>query len=66
MSKGSRTHHPRPSLMTVQNVADDAQVSPKTVRRWIDSGDLAVIRLGRQIRVKDEDWLAFIRARRSS
>jgi len=42
-------------LLTVGQVAERCQVSERTVRRWIDAGDLAVIRLGRLLRVRPID-----------
>jgi excisionase family DNA binding protein len=53
-----------PSLYTIPGVAASLKVSPKTVRRWIDRGDLAVHRLGRRIRISDADLAAFLAARR--
>ncbi len=35
-------------LLTVQQVADWAKVSTKTVYRWIDAGELPAIRFGRR------------------
>ena len=42
-------------LLTIDDVADRCQVSTRTVRRWIKSGDLRAIRLGRQLRVRPID-----------
>ena len=42
------------------------KVDPKTVRRWIDRGELPVHRLGRQIRISEPDLMAFVRARREA
>lgn len=53
-----------PALFSVPEVADLLKVSTKTVRRWINQGDLAVHRLGRQIRISEPDLVAFIRTRR--
>jgi len=35
-------------------------VSPKTVRRIVARGDLPVVRIGRLVRVRHDDLLAFI------
>ena len=36
----------RIELLTVQQVADWAKVSPKTIYRWIDSGQIPVVKFG--------------------
>jgi excisionase family DNA binding protein len=54
-----------PRLLGVQDVAARLAVSTKSVRRWITRGDLPVHRLGRQLRVAEDDLLVFLnRARR--
>ena|SRR5687767_1387518 len=40
------------NLMTVQEVAETLRVSPMTVRRYIQSGKLAAVRVGRGVRVE--------------
>ena len=55
-----------PPLFSIPEVAVCLKVSPKTVRRWIDQGDLPVHRLGRQIRISEPDLSAFVRARREA
>ena len=42
-----------PCLLTVKKVAKRLQVSERTVHRLIDAGELAVIRIGRSIRITD-------------
>jgi excisionase family DNA binding protein len=49
---------------SVATVARLLEVSEKTVRRWIDAGDLPHHRLGRQIRIADDDLRAFLAMRR--
>jgi excisionase family DNA binding protein len=41
-------------------------VSPKTVRRQIDRGDIAVHHIGRLLRVSEEDLADFIAGQRKS
>jgi len=53
-----------PELLTLEQVAEHLQVSVKTVRRWIDAGDLVAHRIGRGLRVSKADLQAFIRLRR--
>jgi excisionase family DNA binding protein len=47
---------PPPRLLTVPDVADQVQVSPRTVWRWIADGSLPCVRIGRMVRV-DPDAL---------
>ncbi|AWB07302.1 excisionase (plasmid) [Azospirillum humicireducens] len=51
------------ALLTIPDVADRLQVSIKSVRRWIVSGDLPTVRLGRQIRIQPKDLDIFLRQR---
>ena len=48
------------SMLTIANVAALLQVSPKTVRRLIDRGELGAIRIGRSVRIKPEILRALI------
>jgi excisionase family DNA binding protein len=51
------------TLLHVGEVADLTKVSIKTVRRWIESKELAAVRLGRSIRVSRTELARFISAR---
>jgi excisionase family DNA binding protein len=42
-------------LLTVPQVADEFQVTPQTIRNWIDSGVLPAIRVGRAFRLRRDD-----------
>ncbi len=57
---------PLPALYSVTETAKLLKVSPRTVRRWIEKGDLTVYRFGRQIRITDSDLVTFIRQCRES
>ncbi len=57
---------PLPSFYSVSETAKLLKVNPKTVRRWIEHGDLTVHRFGRQIRITEPDLVAFIRQHRDS
>jgi excisionase family DNA binding protein len=59
-----RSRRPPPRLLTRQQVADHLAVSTKTVTRWNESGALPMHRLGRQVRVSEDDLIAFTAARR--
>ena len=56
--------HTLPNLLTIEQAAEHLQVSSKTVRRWIDTGDLIAHRFGRQWRISAADLQTFIRMRR--
>ena len=49
-------------LMTVAEVANHLQVSIRTVRRQIASQELKVVRIGKAVRVRPADLLAFVTA----
>ena len=50
-------------LLTVSEVAEVCRVSDRTVRRWIERGELAAHRLGRQVRISEKDLKIFLRER---
>ena len=55
-----------PPLLTIKDVAALYQVSTKTVRRWINAGDLTAAQLGNQWRIcqKDLDMFIYERVKR--
>ena len=61
----TKSRDPRP-LNTVEDVAEFCQVSTKTVRRWIQRGELQAVRLGALVRVPHEELDAFINKGRRS
>ncbi len=63
--KTSKPARPSTKFYTVGDVAECLGVSERTVRRWIDSGAVAVHRLGRLTRISDADLEAFLAAHRS-
>ena len=53
-----------PLLLTVSDVAQVLQLSPRTVRRMIDRGELSVVRLGRRtVRIRAETVASLIENR---
>jgi excisionase family DNA binding protein len=54
-----------PSLLTLNELAREWQVSPKTLRRLVARGELKVHRIGAQIRVSLGDKAAFEKLHRS-
>ena len=59
----SQTTTEEKPLLTVSEVAEFCRVSPRTVRRWIERGELPAHRLGRQVRVSEKDLKIFLRER---
>lgn len=58
------SNSPLPRFFSVKDIAAQLRVSTKTVRRWIDAGDLSVHRVGRLLRISDADLTTFTRTRR--
>jgi len=52
-------------MLDIVDVAETCRVSEKTVRRWIQAGDLPAAKLGNQWRILPRDLQDFIRDRRS-
>jgi excisionase family DNA binding protein len=50
----------RTRLLTIQAVAADLNVSMKTVRRLIEDGKLQVHRIGRAIRIAEDELVLFV------
>lgn len=53
-----------PRLLTLAEAADQLHVSERTVQRIIGRGELAIVRIGRQIRVRQADLDAYVAAQR--
>jgi excisionase family DNA binding protein len=53
------------TLLTVQQICDQLQVSDQTVRRWIKAGELPATNLGGKAgyRVRSADLAAFLEQR---
>jgi len=47
-------------FFTVAEVAERLHVATRTVRRWIEAGDLVVHRIGGILRIAEEDLRAFL------
>lgn len=61
----SRSGNARPALHDVAGVASRLAVSKKTVRRMIDRGELSAHRIGRLLRISEEDLASFLSGRRT-
>lgn len=52
-------------MYTVQEVAQQLRVSERTVRNWVESGELRVFRIGKRgYRISETDLLAFVERRK--
>lgn len=51
-------------FFTVGDIAQQLNVSPRTVHRWIADRQLIVHRIGRSVRVSQADLKAFLAVRR--
>ncbi len=58
--------HSLPTLFTIRQAAEYLETSTKTIRRWIDGGDLVAHRLGHQFRISETDLASFIKMRRNA
>jgi excisionase family DNA binding protein len=47
-------------LLTVEQIAEEFQVTPQTIRNWIKGGALQAVRVGHVFRVRREDLDAMI------
>lgn len=48
-------------LLTAAEAAERLAVSPVTVRRWLHRGHIPSVKLGRTLRVREEDVEALVR-----
>ena len=55
-----------PPLLTIDAVAERFDVDPRTVRRWIEQGDLTVVRVGSVVRITSDDLDRFIAKHRQT
>ena len=51
---------PIPRLLSVATAAARLEVSTKSVRRWINAGDIKAHRIGRCVRISETDLQEFI------
>lgn len=50
---GATATRPPPKLLTVEEVADRFECTPRTVRNWIRTGEVPAIKRGRLIRIPE-------------
>lgn len=53
-----------PRFLTVLEVKEMSALCEKTIRRAIKNGDLRAHRIGRAVRISEEDYIAFVASRR--
>jgi excisionase family DNA binding protein len=53
-----------PRLLTVPETANALSVSKRTVWRWIEAGGFETYRLGRAIRIAEDELVRFLERRR--
>jgi len=66
MSPSSRWRDEPPKFFSIAYVAEVLSVSDRTVRRWIDRGELVAHRFGRNVRIAETDLKAFLALRRNA
>jgi len=52
-------------VYTVEEVAKQLRVNPRTVRSWIASGELIALDVGREYRISQTDLNTFIEKRKT-
>ena len=52
-------------FLTVEEIAEKLRVKVYTVREWIRKGELVAYKVGRDYRVKKEDYETFLKERRT-
>ena len=55
-----------PPHRTIDAGAERFDVDPRTVRRWIEQGDLTVVRVGSVVRITSDDLDRFIAKHRQT
>ena len=43
------------TYLTIREVGDLLRISERTVRRWVGTGDLPAVKIGRSVRIRRED-----------
>jgi excisionase family DNA binding protein len=58
--RGRRQRDNQIRFLTITEVAERLHVSVRTVRRWIDAGDLVAHRIGGIVRIAEGDLRSFL------
>ena len=59
-ARGRRHRDGQTEFVTIADVAERLQVTTRTVRRWVETGDLVVHRIRNVVRVSERDLGAFL------
>ena len=51
--------------LSVKQVADALGVTPPTIRRYIEAGDIPAIRIGRQYKIDRDDFEKYVKSIRT-
>lgn len=62
--RGRRNRDNEIRFFTIAEVAERLNVSTRTVRRWIEAGDLVVHRISGVVRIAESDLRAFLAVHR--
>ena len=60
MPRTQLPNHGSTEFFTIIEVAERLHVASRTVRRWIEAGDLIVHRIGGVVRIGERDLRAFL------
>jgi excisionase family DNA binding protein len=55
---------PLPRLLTVPQAAEALSVCERTIWRWIEAGEIEIYRLGRAVRIAEDEIVRFLEKRR--
>jgi len=61
---GDELMHPDEEIYTTEEIAEKLRVTPKTVREWIQRGELKAIDAGQGYRIFRSDYDEFLESRR--
>jgi excisionase family DNA binding protein len=53
-----------PRLLTVPQAAAELSMCERTIWRWIEAGELEIYRLGRAVRIAEDELIRFLEKRR--
>lgn len=56
---GAKKKEAEERYLSTRSIADQMDLSSKTVRRWIESGALKAICIGKDFRILESDWQDF-------
>jgi excisionase family DNA binding protein len=61
-----KTDQPKspPKFYTIAQIAECVDVSARTVRRWIENGNLVAHRIGSLVRIAEADFQTFLATHR--